>query len=248
MNSVPLNLSKAQMVKLRNQKPVQIKPSQVGSGQAVFLDNTNYKKLVKAYNANKSVRITLTNHEAQLSGGSFQSFARDVKKTFKDPDLGRKISNTSRKIKNSVNKFEVIGDLGIPYVSDAYNVLHTGVNSGDALVQSGVDLNNARLYGDKEDKQNALNNFNGTMLKHFSGTSGQGVNPYLPKNGGSYKSSGSKGGSYKAGGAIGMRPAVMRPSLDESNFVSPSHPSFNPPKPDSYSGNGMKKVCPCCGK
>lgn len=259
MNSVPLNLSNAQMVKLRKQVPVQIKPSQVGSGQAVFLDATNYKKLVKAYNANKSVRITLTAHEAQLSGGSFKSVARAIKKPFKDPDLGRKIANTSRKIKNTVNKFEVVGDLGIPYVSDAYNAIQAGVNSGDALVQSGVEMNNARLYGDAEDKQRALQGFNTTMMKNFAGMnsmSGQGVNPYLPRKGGayrtaggSYKSSGSKGGSYKTGGSIGMRPAVMRPSDDETNILRPNHPSFNPPKPDSYSGRGMKhKSCPHCGK
>lgn len=268
MNSVPLNLSNAQMAKLRNQKAVQINPSQVGSGQNVVLDSVNYKKLVKAYNAGKSVRITLTGHEAQMSGGSLKSVARAIKKPFKDPNLGRKISNTSRKIKNTVNKFEVVGDLGIPYVSDAYNAIHAGVNSGDALVQSGVELNNARLYGDAEDKQRALQGFNTTMMKNFAGLNnansnsnlnGQGVNPYIPRKGGAYRtaggsfrSSGSKGGayrgsSYKTGGSIGMRPAVMRPSGDETNILRPNHPSFNPPKPDSYSGSGMKHTCPHCG-
>jgi hypothetical protein len=257
MRTVKLDLSQSQLSKMRNKKPVQIKPSQMGSGSAVHLDDANYNKLVKAYNNGKSVRITLNAEEAELSGGSLKSFGRKVNKAFKDPNLGRKISNTSRKIKNTYNQFEVVGDLGIPYVSDAYNLGHTAVNNADALTQAGVEMNNARLYGDEADREQAKSNFITTFGKAQtsmqSGMKGSGVNPYVPRSmrknltvqGGSFKtkSGGSfKGGSFKAG------KGMMRPSTDESNFVGPSHPSFNPPKPDSYSGNGMKHKCPHCGR
>jgi hypothetical protein len=247
MRTVKLDLSDSQLSKMRNKKPVQIKPSQLGNGSTVHLDDANYSKLVKAYNNGKSVRITLNANEAELSGGSLKSFGRKVNKAFKDPNLGRKISNTSRKIKNTYNQFEVVGDLGIPYVSDAYNLGHVAVNNGDALTQAGVEMNNARLYGDEADREQAKSNFITTFGKAqagMQGMKGSGANPYVPRSmrktvqGGSFK-----GGSFKTSGK-----GMMRPSTDDSNFVGPSHPSFNPVKPDSYSGNGMKHKCPHCGR
>jgi hypothetical protein len=248
MQSIDLNLSNAQLGKLRRKLPVQVKPTQVGHGTPIHLGEANFKKLVKAYNNGKSVRITLNGSEAELSGGSFKSFARGVKKTFKDPNLGRKISNTSRKIKNTYNQFEVVGDLGIPYVSDAYNLGHVAVNNGDALTQAGVQMNNARLYGDEADKEQAKANFITTFGKAqagMQGMKGSGVNPYVPRS----MRQTVKGGSFKTGGSFKVSGKGLRPTTDESNFVGPNHPSFNAPKPDSYSGNGMKhKRCPCCGK
>lgn len=272
MKTVKLDLSDSQLSKMRNKKPVQIKPSQLGNGSTLHLDDANYNKLVKAYNNGKSVRITLNAEEAELSGGSLKSFGRKVNKAFKDPDLGRKISNTSRKIKNTYNQFEVVGELGIPYVSDAYNLGHAAVNNADALTQAGVEMNNARLYGDQADKEQARNNFITTFGKAQAGmqASTQGMkggsistasrmppgrprhnveNPYVPrsmrKTGGSFK-----GGSFKtkSGGSFKAGKGMMKPSTDDSNFVGPAHPSFNPPKPDSYSGNGMKHKCPHCGR
>lgn len=254
MNSVQLNLSKTQLSKLRNKHPVQIKPSQVGSGHTVNLGSTNFKKLVKAYNNNKSVRITLTNEEIELSGGSFKSFARKAKKALTDKNLGRKISNTSRKIKNSVNKFDVVGDMGIPYVSDGYNALHDVVNSGDAVVQSGVELNRAQRA--KEDtgkaREDFVSNFH-TLSNNLQSMKGSGVktNPYIPKSlrkGKENVSKGlKKGKKTVSGGSFLTLGSGMRPSTDESNFVSPNHPSFNPLKPKNLMGDGLQK-CPCCGK
>jgi hypothetical protein len=258
MKIVKLDLSDSQLAKMRKQQPVQIKPSQVGGGVSIHLTDANYNKLAEAYKAGKSTRITLSGHESQLSGGSLKSFARGVKKTFKDPNLGRKISNTSRKIKNTYNQFEVVGDLGIPYVSDAYNLGHVAVNNADALTQAGVEMNNARLYGNENDQEAAKNNFISTFGKaqtSMQGMSGGSIptksrmppgrprhnvdNPYVPRS--------MRGGSFK-GGSFKVQGGAMRPSSDESNFVGPSHPSFNPVKPDSYSGNGMKHRCQHCGK
>lgn len=255
MNSVQLNLSKTQLSKLRNKHPVQIKPSQVGSGHAVNLGSTNFKKLVKAYNNNKSVRITLTNEEIELSGRSFKSFARKTKKALTDKNLGRKISNTSRKIKNTVNKFDVVGDLGIPVVSDGYNMIHDVVNLGDSAVQSGVELNRAQRAKEdtgkaKEDFANSFKNFSNQVQSMGMKGSGVKSNPYIPKSLRKVNTNVSqglkKGKKAVSGGSFLTLGSGMRPSTDESNFVSANHPSFNPLKPKNLVGDGVR--CKCCGR
>ena len=140
-------------------------------------------------------------------------------------------------------------------MSQAYNLGQVAVNSGDALTQAGVEMNNARLYGDKDDEEQARNRFVsefGKAQMSMGGMKGNGMgnNPYVPRSmrktvkGGSFKTGGSfKGGSFKVSGK------GVRPTTDESNFVTPNHPSFNAPKPDSYSGSGLKHTkCPCCGR
>jgi hypothetical protein len=153
MTNIQLKLSATQISKLRNGHTVQISIGQMGEGDSYFLNNDNLKKVHNAYNRNKAVRIKFDDNEMEGSGLSgirkglkkATHIANKINQTLHNENLDRKISTTSRKIKNTINKGEAIGNLGIPVVSDLYNSVQSTVNEGDRLLQRGLRVNSFKI-------------------------------------------------------------------------------------------------------
>ena len=243
MHQVKLNLSEAQLRKLSNRHNIQVRPDQIGFGFPVALSDKNLKKIENSYNKSKGMRLTLDDDE--IEGGNlkqnirsaFNKTKKQVKKTLKDPNLGRKVKNTSRKVKNTVNDFAVVGDLGIPVVSDSYNLLNTTTRLGDKLVRSGVDHIEDRK--DEKKRSQFVNDFNSlrehanTQSSNSPPTEGSG-NPYLPsKQVKKVKKKLTTGSSFRTLGAgvievdyKGKKPVKLKD--DGSNLVRAGHPGFDP--------------------
>jgi hypothetical protein len=219
MENVLLNLSDNQLSKLRNGENIQITPSQMGSGMKFRLNNTNIKKLKNAYEKAKAVRVALSDEEIEGSGlrslrkglKTVTHAANKINRVLHDDDLQRKVLSTSRQIKNTINKGDFIGDLGIPIVSDSYNLLREGVNDGDRLVRKGAKAK-SKLVRDFDEANDEYNN------------TGSGVNPYLPH---------SKGGSFRVmrGGA---KRTNVRLQTDSAININPTNPSFHPLTPKTF--------------
>lgn len=270
MKTVKLNLSDNQLSKIRNGHPVQIKPEMVGSGVPVALNDSNYQKLGKAYNGNKSARINLSNDEIQGGGlkklkKGFNKAKKKVQKTSNQIAKGsnkvNKFVNDAdkiiQKVDKGVDRFEFIGDLGIPYVSPAYAALDAGT---DALAEGSSRAkklsnatNNTIQKSNKFVQKPSIGAFDKAVTsgeETYNTYQGSGVNPYVPrrlrqsKSGGSFRP---VGGSFKTVGR------GVKLDTTETNFVNPNHNSFNPVHPESYSevmgkkGKGLKK-CPHCGR
>lgn len=238
---VQLNLSKGQSSKLRNGHPIQVKFNQMGDGDEYDVSDAIYERLAKAYNSGKGCRVQMPKSK---SGGSLKTFGRQVKKTFEDPNLGRKVANTSRKIanttrkiKNSVGKFEFIGDMGIPYVSEGYDALKMATEAVDAVAK-----NSNEAIQDGYKTQQEIRELRG-VAKNANEVRGGSINPYLPKNLMARKSGGSfrpMGGSFKVIGS------GLKPETTETNILNHKNPGFIAMKPKPLMGNGVK--CKCCGK
>jgi hypothetical protein len=69
---------------------------------------------------------------------------------------------------------------------------------------------------------------------------GSGVNPYMPKKGGSFRT----GGSFKTGGSFRTSGKGARVYDDNSNYLRPDSASWNPVPPPSYAGGR----CSHCGR
>jgi hypothetical protein len=90
--SVKLNLSKAQLSKLRNGHAVQLKSNQIGQGNtSVSLHPSNIKKLTKAVRQGKGVRVQL-NHD-EIMGSGFMSQAKSMGKAALKNKQIRKLAN-----------------------------------------------------------------------------------------------------------------------------------------------------------
>ena len=90
--SVKLNLSKAQLSKLRNGHAVQLKSHQIGQGNtSVSLHPSNVKKLTKAVRQGKGVRVQL-NHD-EIMGSGFMSQAKSMGKAALKNKQIRKLAN-----------------------------------------------------------------------------------------------------------------------------------------------------------
>jgi hypothetical protein len=120
----------------------------------------------------------------------------------RDDDLQRKVLTTSRKIKNSIDKAQVLGDMNIPIVSDVYNTVQSAVNDGDRVLNKGMRAK-SKIIQDFDDTTNEYNN------------TGSGINnQYMPtkkKTGGSFRV---LGGNY-----VGN---------DSSTMLSTQSPSMHP--------------------
>jgi hypothetical protein len=236
METVQLNLSENQISKLRNGKNIQIKPEQMGSGMNFRLNANNMKKLRSGYNKAKAIRMAMNDEEVEGSGIGLKNIRNGLKKVthvankvnnaLHDEDLQRKILTTSRKIKNTVNKGQVIGDLGIPGVSAGYNLINEAVNDGDRLVRKGVKAK-SKLVADFDNINNEYK-------------TGSGNNPYLPTK------KKIKGGSFKTLGGN------MKLQTDHSISIRPDNPSFNPLKLKTYNqvmhGGSMSSKCDYCNR
>jgi hypothetical protein len=233
MENVQLNLSDDQLSKLRNGHNIQIRADQMGSGMNFKLNANNIKKLKNAYKQAKAVRVAMNDEEIEGSGIGLKNIrkglnkvshvANKVNNALHDEDLQRKILTTSRKIKNTVNKGSVIGDMGIPGVSSAYNLLQEGVNDGDRLVRKGVKA-----------KSKLVNDFDNVNNEYKTGSG----NPYLPM-----KRTTKSGGSFKTLGGN------MKLQTDSAINIRPDNPSFNPLTPKTYNqvmhGGTMPKCHHC---
>jgi hypothetical protein len=232
MEIVKLNLSENQISKLRNGKNIQIRSEQMGSGMNFKLNANNIKKLKNAYKQAKAIRIAMNDEEIEGSGIGLKNIRNGLKKVthvankvnnaLHDEDLQRKILTTSRKIKNTVNKGQVIGDLGIPGVSAGYNLINEAVNDGDRLVRKGAKA-----------KSKLVTDFDNINNEYKTGSG----NPYLPTK------KKIKGGSFKTLGGN------MKLQTDHSISIRPDNPSFNPLPLKTYNqvmhGGSMPKCNHC---
>jgi hypothetical protein len=192
----------------------------MGEGDSYFLNNDNLKKVHNAYNRNKAVRIKFDDNEMEGSGfGGIRKglkkathIANKINQTLHNENLDRKISTTSRKIKNTINKGEVIGDLGIPVLSDLYNTVQSAANEGDRLVQRGLKA-----------KSQLVKDFDETNDQYKSGSGmNQRANKYMP--------TGKNGGSFRVlGGSVNRFVGD-----DSSTMVKTNSPSFHPLALKSY--------------
>jgi hypothetical protein len=88
-----LDLCDKQCQTLRKGKSIQLKHEQIGRGFNVNLHPMNEKKIMKAYKANKGVRVHLTGNEiGDMEGGKFS-----VNRTMKDIGIKRKVNRTIKK-------------------------------------------------------------------------------------------------------------------------------------------------------
>jgi hypothetical protein len=229
MENVQLNLSPTQLSKLRNGHNIQIKPGQMGSGMNFRLNANNMKKLRTGYNKAKAIRMAMNDEEIEGSGlgkklsrglhkathiaNKVGNIANKVNDELHNENLDRKILSTSRQIKNTINKGSIIGDLGIPVVSDGYNLIQQGATRGDRLVKQGIKAK-SKLVSDFDDANNEYR-------------SGSG-NPYLSKNGGSFRT---LGGSFKTQGGNMKR---VKLQTDSAININSSNPSFHPLKPKTF--------------
>jgi hypothetical protein len=234
MESVQLNLSESQLSKIRNGNTIQIRPDQVGSGMKFKLNNKSIKKLKNAYEKAKAVRLALSDEEIEGSGlkslrkglHKVTHAANKVNKALHNDDLQRKVLSTSRQIKNTVNKGSVIGDLGIPIVSDGYNLLHGAVNDGDRLVRQGAKA-----------KSKLVSDFDNVNNEYRTGSG----NPYLSKKtmtAGSFKT---LGGNLKKN---------IKLQTDSAININSTNASFHPLTPKTFEqvmhGGSMPNKCKYC--
>jgi hypothetical protein len=208
----------------------------MGSGMKFKLNANNIKKLKGAYEKAKAVRMALSDEEIEGSGlkslrkglKTVTHAANKINRVLHDDDLQRKVLSTSRQIKNTINKGDFIGDLGIPIVSDSYNLLREGVNDGDRLVRKGAKAK-SKLVSDFDNVNNEYNNNN---------TMGSGVNPYLAKKGGSFR---------VLGGSMQKK---VKLQTDNAININPTNPSFHPLTPKTFAqvmhGGGNMSKCQYC--
>jgi hypothetical protein len=141
------------------------------------------------------------------------------------------------------------------------NKSNTAVQSGNNVIQARTDEDRAR-YGEdfKRDVANVGAQYDrskGDYVKAFNqassiGGAGVGVNPYMPKKllRKTVRGPDLSGGSgVRMGGSFRVIGSGVKLQTDDSNIVGPNHNSFNPIKPESYSGGGAKSKhkCPNCG-
>lgn len=297
METVQLSLSDMQHKNLLSGKSVQVKPDDIGRGQAYAFSSRNYNKLLKAYHAGKGVRVSFTQDEMKqndsLSGGKFKI--------------------NTKKLKQAAQVAKAVGDVGAQmYGYD--NLIDAGVSQGQAYAaEKGYDnqitkgaAKLAKKQGNKMvDKQLSGGKLNwkkvgktalkvgkvaNNISKQVTGDSltdlaidyglentigrvdptgglatdaisnqvkkkanqeldkrGSGVNPYMPRKGGSFVAR--SGGSFRAvsGGSFVARSGKgARVYDDNSNYVRPDSASWNPVPPPSYGGGGHR--CKHCGK
>jgi hypothetical protein len=241
---VKLNFSDNQLSKLRNQHPVQVSPQMVGSGQDIDLSDQNMKKLKSAYDKGKSVRLILDDDEIEGSGlkqirkglRQVTHVGNKINKALHNDKLQRKVLNTSRKIKNTINKGSVIGDLDIPGVSTAYDIVHEIANDGDKYLHKGAKAKTKLVHDFDE------------VNEKYNPKSGSGANnPYLadlPKRTTTKKN----GGSFRTLGGSVNKKAILQ--TDSAINIKPSNPSFNPLPPKTFEElqrGGSYQKCQHCG-
>jgi hypothetical protein len=226
MQTVSLNLSDNQLSKLRNGHTIQIKSDQMGSGMKFALNNKNITKLKKGYEKAKAVRIALNDEEIEGSGlakklsrgihkatniaNKVGHIANKVNSELHNENLDRKILSTSRQIKNTINKGSIIGDLGIPVLSDGYNLIQKGANSSDQFVKKGIKA-----------KSKFVSDFDNANNEYRTGSG----NPYLSKKtmtAGSFKT---LGGSMKKN---------IKLQTDSAININSTNASFHPLTPKTF--------------
>ena len=166
-----LNLSKVQMRKLLNGKPVQLQPSSLSGGSIkTLLDTPIHKKIVKALRLNKGARVVLSPDAIsqnvmknpdfsnllsqaklnKLTGGSIQG---DFKK------FGKMLNRTIVKpiVKNQAPILKAVSSVAIPLATSALKK-YTGLNfsGGDKLLTQYTNRRIERDLGNKN-KSNANN-------------------------------------------------------------------------------------------
>jgi hypothetical protein len=242
MQSIQLNLSDNQLSKIRNGHAIQIRPDQVGSGMKFKLNNNSIKKLKNSYEKAKAVRLALSDEEIEGSGlakklskglhkatniaNKVGHIANKVNTELHNENLDRKILSTSRQIKNTINKGSIIGDLGIPVLSDGYNLIQKGANSSDQFVKKGIKAKSKFV----SDFDNANNEYR----------TGSGNNPYLSKKT-------MPAGSFKT---LGGNMKKVKLQTDHAINIRPDNPSFHPLTPKTFEqvmhGGSMSNKCKYC--
>jgi hypothetical protein len=150
-------------------------------------------------------------HKATNIANKVGHIANKVNNELHNENLDRKILSTSRQIKNTINKGNIIGDLGIPVVSDAYNLIQKGANSSDQFVKKGIKAKSKFV----SDFDNANNEYR----------TGSGNNPYLSKKtmtAGSFKT---LGGSMKKN---------IKLQTDSAININSTNASFHPLTPKTF--------------
>ena len=259
MTKVKLDLSQSQISKLRNKHPVQVRYEQIGSGVDIDFNDSNLNKLKRAFHSGKGARISLSNDEIEMSGGSLgRKIRRAANKAQKH---AKKARNITRKIKEGMDKYEFIEDLGIPVVSDAYGAVHAGVTAANRGIESGYKMGDSAKKGNVAGVMRSGRDMRDNYDENIRGS---GSNPYIPKrkkqtkSGGSFKALGGSfkatGGAYRGSSYKALGGGTVKLDTTESNFVNPNHNSFNPGGVTSYKeimygkGTSKKIVCPTCGR
>lgn len=159
MSHIPcqLNLSAAQIRKLKSGGTIQIKHTSIGHGHNLNLHPENIDKLCSAMKANKTCKLSLNDAEIEGSGlgkkigHAFHSAKKAVDKTvhkankeykevkhvLKDNHVGRKIVNSTAKVAKKLDQYAPLVE-DIPVVSEAYAALQAGAHASNAISKEGV--------------------------------------------------------------------------------------------------------------
>ena len=105
MEQIQLNISPAQMTKIRKGLPIQIKHGSMGNGDVVVsLRPEKAKKMVSAYKRGKGLRIQMDEDEVRASGllGSLKKLGKKVEKGV--VDVGNKVAKPTKQLISKIPK------------------------------------------------------------------------------------------------------------------------------------------------
>ena len=237
-----LNLTQAQLKKASKNLPFQVKHAQLGSGMDFNLHPMNIKKVMKAYNGNKGVRLTLSGGELEMDGGSiFGSIGKSISKTFAPvkkavapvkkvlKPVGKTITKTAKKYitEDNAKKYGLKGynmankeleKQGMQSIHGA--VLENGLGYVPFVPQSvkSVGAHYAEKYIDRELAKESKRVGAGFKSKYNASVRpysvGRGVNPYIPT-----------GLISKTGGSIDMS-SNKKTYSDLNSYLRPNQAGF----------------------
>jgi len=220
-----LNLTNEQIHHLHQQKTVQIKNDQIGTGHEYNLSTANSKKIVKALKNGTGVRLSFSETEIHGSG----VFGKRADAWMKKKGIKKTMYDVGTAVKPLVHEgikaaSVMANQYGIP-TAGAEKFAHSYVDNPEGQ-QAKV-----RRFGNdvkSEYKNGTMGNVDQLLGSGFKrrGLKGKGVNPYMPIRGGALK-----GCVMQTQAGCGAKTKLRD---DQSNFVQADSVNFFPSKPATY--------------
>jgi len=141
-----LNLSIPQLKKLLKGHAVQLSKELIGSGagdKEIHLTPTNAKKLMRAYNNSRGMRLTLGPNEMSITGGNVIATSKDVSK----------------------NLINAGGDRAVRAIEGSGNVKKTAKSAAKRLIDAGTDRLIRSITGSGVNRLNKANRWEGFANK-----------------------------------------------------------------------------------